>query len=173
MIEEEVSLLISRIIISSKFYIHITENSLMRHECRRAILRIAYMYRFHIYTTIHLGNWFPFPDPLERRFYSAGTSETTVKQRPQKTWICNIMNIFMTLDQTANEKNGTCTMQIAHVHCTHCTHCTHSLQQTTRTVTVYDCTYVYANYIHVNTLQCVGNSLSKVCVDSSCLWAWD
>ena len=31
--------------------------------------------------------------------------ETTVKHRPQKTLICNIMNIFMTLDQTANEKN--------------------------------------------------------------------
>ena len=40
----------------------------MRHECRRAILLIAY--RLHIYTTIHWGNWFPYPDPLERCFFS-------------------------------------------------------------------------------------------------------
>ena len=70
--------------------IHITENLLMRYECRRAILLIAYH-----------RNWFPFPDPLERRFYSKDGHQWNNSE----TWICNIMNIFMTLDQTANKKN--------------------------------------------------------------------
>ena len=62
-------------------------------------LRIATI----IYTTIYLGNWFPFPDPIERRFFSKDGHQWNLD--PPKTWICNIMNIFMTLDQTANEKN--------------------------------------------------------------------
>ena len=63
------------------------------------VLLIAY--RHHIYTTIHLGNWFPLPDPIESRFFSIDGHQLSHNE----TLICNTMMIFMTLDQIANEKN--------------------------------------------------------------------
>ena len=164
--------------------IHITENLLRRHECRRAILLIAY--RRHIYTTIHLRNWFPFPDPLEIRFYSKDEhqwnhSETTVKHRPPKNM--NMQHNEHIHDTRSNSqwkiyKNGT--MQIYpitmrwnatwywilnnHEPRARCMHCTHSLQLTAQTVLVYVC--VCANY----KIHCNAWGISKLCVDSSCLW---
>ena len=109
---------------------------------------------------------FPFQDPLERRFYSKdghqwNHSETAT---PKNMNICNIMNILMTLDQTANEKNIKMVLckfiqsrlmemprdtgswiTMNHVHM----HCTHSLQLTAQTVLVY--VRVSGNYkIHCN-----------------------
>ena len=117
---------------------------------------ILIAYRRHIYTTIQLGNWFPFSDPLERHFYSKdGHQWNHSETATPKTWICNIMNILMTHNQTANEKNINMVLckfiqsrraemprdnrswiTMNHVHM-HCVHCTHSLQLTARTVPVY------------------------------------
>ena len=125
-------------------------------QARGYTVLILIAYRRHIYTTIQLGNWFPFSDPLQRHFYSKDAHQWNHSETATpKTWICNIMNILMTHDQTANEKNINMVLckfiqsrraemprdnrswiTMNHVYM-HCVHCTHSLQLTARTVPVY------------------------------------
>ena len=134
---------------------------------------------------IQLGNWFPFPDPIERWFFSKDghqwnhseilTPKNMNMQRNEHTCTHDTRsnsqwrkykNSAMQIYPITTRRNGTwyCILN-NHEPRAHCMHCTHSLQLTTWTVPVYDVYVTIIMYIAHAWWITFQNFVSTVLVD--------